>query len=141
MLFFLIILSIILLFVAIGFYNKQKKKDNKKELDITINFEDIDSLNVSKIVKVENDIDFTRNELWFQFKQKQKINSVSFYKLKRFFEEDNNLKLNEFNGKQNYHSDLDTLTLIEKIISEETHKEEVINAFIEIEKRLNLTIS
>nr|WP_297307064.1 hypothetical protein [uncultured Flavobacterium sp.] len=139
MLYFLIIASIVILFVVIGIYNKNKNK--RSNIDVTIDFEDIDSLNVSKIVKVENDIDFTRNELWFQFKQKQKINAVSFYKLKQSFEIQNNIKINQFNETDFINSEVDTLTLIEKIISDETNQNELIKAFIEVEKRLNLTIS
>ena len=135
---FYIISASILFLIAIIFtvYRKKNKRPNVSE--IQINFEDIDSLNVSKIVKDENDTDFIRNEFWFQFKQKGKINEMSLVKLKQIFEKTNNIKIADYKSNINESTinQLDTLKIIEIIISDDSKKEDVITAFLILENKI-----
>ena len=131
--FFIIFTLIIVLFIIFGILFKLNQ--NKKTKKIDINFEDIDSLNVSKIVIQENDIDFIRNEFWFQYKQKKILNRVSFNVLKKHFEEENNIKISNLNLNSEI-SKLENKDLVELIISDSTEKEYVAQAFREIEERL-----
>ena len=131
--FFIIFTLIIVLFIIFGILFKLTQ--NKKTKKIDINFEDIDSLNVSKIVIQENDIDFIRNEFWFQYKQKKILNRVSFNILKKHFEEENNIKISNLNLNSEI-SKLENKDLVELIISDLIEKEYVAQAFREIEERL-----
>ena len=131
--FFIIFTLIIVLFIIFGILFKLNQ--NKKTKKIDINFEDIDSLNVSKIVIQENDIDFIRNEFWFQYKQKKILNGVSFNVLKKHFEEENNIKISNLNLNSEI-SKLENKDLVELIISDSIEKEYVAQAFREIEERL-----
>ncbi len=131
--FFIIFTLIILLFIIFGILFKLTQNKQTKKIDI--NFEDIDSLNVSKIVIQENDIDFIRNEFWFQYKQKKILNRVSFNVLKKHFEEENNIKISNLNLNSEI-SKLENKDLVELIISDSIEKEYVAQAFREIEERL-----
>lgn len=135
---FFIISASILLFISVIFtvYRIKNKRPNVSE--IQINFEDIDSLNVSKIVKDENDTDFIRNEFWFQFKQKGKINEMSLFKLKQIFEKTNNLKISDYktNINESTINQSDTLKIIEIIISDDSKKEDIITAFLILENKI-----
>ncbi|RRJ91311.1 hypothetical protein EG240_06465 [Paenimyroides tangerinum] len=131
--FFIIFTLIIVLFIIFGILFKLTQNKQTKKIDI--NFEDIDSLNVSKIVIQENDIDFIRNEFWFQYKQKKILNRVSFNILKKHFEEENNIKISNLNLNSEI-SKLENKDLVELIISDSTEKEHVAQAFREIEERL-----
>jgi len=137
MLFIIIISTIIALFVLILFFLNSLKKNKNKHQKIEINFEDVDSLNVSKIVIEENDIDFLRNEFWFQYKQKQIINSFSFYNLKKTFEKDHQLKIEKLGLiEKQEDSEIDTIKLIEIVISDDFSETEISKAFFLLEKRI-----
>lgn len=135
MLYFIILASIIcLLFFLWYIFNLIKKKEKNKK-DIKINFEDVDSLNVSKIVIQENDIDFIRNDFWYQYKQKKKLNRVNFNALKKHFEKENNLKISESKNSEDLLK-LDNLALINIIISDSEDKNQIASAFHLIEQKI-----
>lgn len=136
MLYFIIIISIILLFFILWLFTNSIRKKKNKLKNFEINFDDIDSLNVSKIVIQENDIDFIRNEFWFQFKQKGILNAISFNKLKKHFEEENNIKISQINPDSEIKK-LENKELVDLIISDLNEKIYIAQAFKEIEQRLN----
>lgn len=132
---FVIIISIVVIFIVIALLISKKASNKKTNINnIEINFEDIDSLNVSKIVKDENDIDFLRNELWFNYKQKSKINQASFYKLKQIFEQENNIKINELEMNETaIDPKSDLMPFINNITSDEVHVLEIAKSFYIVE--------
>lgn len=135
MLYFIIISSVIAFLLIIMLSNSYFKKKNNKTNSIEINFEDIDSLNVSKIVVEENDIDFIRNDFWYQYKQKKIINPVVFHRLKKNFEDKNNIKVATIKN-EGLKTDYTTLELIEIIISDQASLIECCNAYYLLEKKL-----
>jgi len=133
MLYILIFSALIAIFIfVLFFYNFKKGTHNHMS---KINFDTIESLNVSKIVKVENDIDFIRNEFWYQYKQKQVINAICFFNLKKIFESNNMLIINDLSFI-NLNSDIETFELIQLIISDDHEVSKISEAFYLLEKRI-----
>jgi len=128
MLFLIIFISILLVFSLVFFLKNKKKKVAK----IEINFEDIDSLNVSKIVTEENDIDFIRNELWYTYKQRQIVNLTALNQLKHIFETQHKLKINDsINDKFILNENVEISFLIEKIINSDDYEiEDIASTFL-----------
>jgi len=136
MLYFTIIAILIFFFIILWLFTHSIKKKKDKIKNIKINFEDIDSLNVSKIVVDDNDIDFIRNEFWFQYKQKQTLNMVSFNKLKKHFEEQNNINISNISLNSEI-TKFENKDLVDIIISDSNEKEAVAQAFRVIQQRFN----
>jgi len=136
MLYFTIIFILVVLFLIIFIaYNFKKNQTNKKQ-EIDINYEDIDSLNVSKIIKSANDIDFFRNSFWYQYEHRKILNRSIFNSLKNHFETTNAIKVSDF-ATANESSDADikqTSNLVQTIISDINSKEEIARAFYKLEK-------
>jgi len=66
-------------FVRFLFGKKDKTPDYSRKMN-TDNFP-AESINVEKIISVENDLDFLKNKLYFDFKKDDKISTVELYKL------------------------------------------------------------
>lgn len=136
MLYFIISFSIILVFIILWLFTNSIRNKKNKIKNIEINFDDVDSLNVSKIVIDDNDLDFVRNEFWFQFKQKGILNVINFNKLKRHFEAENNIKISQITPSPEIKK-LENKDLVDLIISDLNEKNYISQAFKEIEDRLN----
>lgn len=135
MLYFIILASIISFLIFFWYVFNLTKKKEKVNKNIKINFEDVDSLNVSKIVIENNDIDFIRNDFWYQYKQKKTLNNINFNILKRHFEKENNFKISDSKNNEAILK-LDNLDLINIIISDSDDKNQIACAFQVIEQRI-----
>lgn len=137
MLYIQIIITILAFFIFLisVYYYVTNKKKSKNTISIS---EPTESLNVEKIISVANDKDFIRNEFWFQFKEKQTINVVNFYKLKKLFEQEQGKVLKDLivNEDEILNLDIENIVLIQYIISDEYESEKIAKAFYLLEKRL-----
>ena len=137
MLFLAITLLIFAFFIFLIIVYKYVVNKNKKE-SIDVMAEAVESLNVEKIKTVENDKDFIRNEFWFQFKEKQTINVVNFYKLKRLFDEEHVENISDLLGNKDELDalEIENLVLIQHVISDDYSTEKIAKAFYLLEKRI-----
>lgn len=128
-----IIFNIVFLIVLVLWLFLKKRKNKIKNIEIS--FEDIDSLNVSKIVKEENDIDFIRNQFWFEYKNRKQINLICFNKLKYHFEKENNVTIDSLciDNAPTITTTDDLMTYIEIIISDEQNPLKIAQSFYIIE--------
>lgn len=95
-----------------------------------------ESINVEKIISVENDLDFLKNKLFFDFKKDEKISSVELYKLLNHYKKVSDREANEVENKRTLALDKkDTQQLID-LVTTSHNEQEILSCLLLLEKRI-----
>ncbi len=114
------------------------KKDKTPDYIIKTHTDEFpsESINVEKIISVENDLDFLKNKLFFDFKKDQKISTVELYKLLNHYKKVSDREANEVENKRTLALDKkDTQQLID-LVTTSHNEQEILSCLLLLEKRI-----
>lgn len=95
-----------------------------------------ESINVEKIISVENDLDFLKNKLFFDFKKDEKISTVELYKLLNHYKKVSDKEANDVEDKKTLALEKsDTQQLID-LVTTSHNEQEILSCLLLLEKRI-----